>query len=167
MDNILACYKDGTNGTRNCRYFGVVYHLAFIVIMSGFLTESILLLGVNAFMCVMIGLSVAVIQPYKAKVYNIVDTVLILSVGMGFAACICMWIAHIADPQDKVLTEMIAIIPLFTPVLYISGYVALKLGRKLYPLCCIFSKLKAILTLANRERLNNMYSISENTASLQ
>ena len=140
MDNILACYKDGTNGTRNCRYFGVVYHLAFIVIMSGFLTESILLLGVNAFMCVMIGLSVAVIQPYKAKVYNIVDTVLILSVGMGFAACICMWIAHEADPQDKVLTEMIAIIPLFTPVLYISGYMALKLGRKLYPLCCIFNK---------------------------
>ena len=26
MDNILACCKDGTDDTRNCRYFGVVYH---------------------------------------------------------------------------------------------------------------------------------------------
>ena len=30
MDNILACYEDGTNGTRNCCYFGVVYPLVFI-----------------------------------------------------------------------------------------------------------------------------------------
>ena len=37
MDNILACYKDGTNGTRNCRYFGVIYHLAFILIVSGYI----------------------------------------------------------------------------------------------------------------------------------
>ena len=30
MDNILAFYKEGTNGKRICRYFGVVYHLALL-----------------------------------------------------------------------------------------------------------------------------------------
>ena len=79
----------------------------------------------------MIGMSVAVIRPYKASLYNIVDTVLILSLGMGLAAGTSVWIAHEADPQDMVLTEIIASIPLFTPVLYISGYVVLKIGRKL------------------------------------
>ena len=102
------------------------------MILCGCLTKNILLVGVNAFICIIIGMSVAVIQPYKAKAYNIVDTVLILSVGMGFVAGTIIWIAHLADPQEKVLTEMIAIIPLFTLILYISGYVALKIGRKLY-----------------------------------
>ena len=50
MDNILACYKDGTNGTRNCRYFGVVYHIAlFIFINSYMLAESTFLIGIIAF----------------------------------------------------------------------------------------------------------------------
>ena len=161
MDNILACYKDGTNGTRNCRYFGVAYHLAFIVILCGCLTKGVLLVGVNAFVCITIGMSVAVIRPYKAKVYNTVDTVLILSVGMGFVAGTSVFIAHEADLQEMVLTEMIASIPLITPILYISGYVVLKIGRKL----C--QPLKAILSLKISRRLNELYGISENTALLQ
>ena len=40
-------------------------------------------------MCIVTGMLVDVIQHYKAEVYNIVDTVLILSVGLGFAACTC------------------------------------------------------------------------------
>ena len=104
MDNILACYKDGTNGTRNCRYFGLVYHLAYMVILSGFaLTKSMLLVGVNAFMCILIGILVAVIRPYKSEVYNIVDTVLILAVGLGFVAGMSLWMTSHVDPQNMVL----------------------------------------------------------------
>ena len=160
MDNILACYKDGTNGTRNCRYFGVVYYLAFIVLFSGCLTKSILLVGINAFICIVISMSVAVIQPYKAKAYNIVDTVLILSVGLGFIAGTLIWIANIADPHNKVATYWIASVPLAIPLLYISGYLVWTIGRKCFRLlCCNFIKLLF-------RRLTEMQGISENTGLL-
>ena len=139
MDNVLACYKDGTNGTRNCRYFGVVYNLAYIVIMGGFvLTKSILMVGVNAFICILIGMLVAVIRPYKSEVYNIVDTVLILSAGLGFAAGMSLWIVLIVDPQSETLANVIAISPFSVPLLYMVGYVALKVGRRHFrSLCCM------------------------------
>ena len=49
------------------------------------------MVGVNAFMCILIGILVAVIWPYKSEVYNIVDTVLILAVGLGFVAGMSDW----------------------------------------------------------------------------
>ena len=164
MDNILACYKDGTNGTRNCRYFGVVYHLAYIVILGGFaLTKSILMVGVNAFICILIGMLVAVIRPYKSEVYNIVDTVLILSVGLGFAAGMSLWIVSIVDPQSKILADVIAISPFSVPLLYMVGYVASKVGRRhVRSLCCIIIKVKAFLSLGEMRRITEMDGISEN-----
>ena len=118
---------------------GVVYHLAFIVILCGFLTKSILLLGVNAFMCIIIGMSVAVIQPYKDKAYNIVDTVLILSVGLGFVAGTSLWIVNIADPRDSILSYIISVIPFVISLLYIIGYLGLIIGRKCYNHCTVKS----------------------------
>ena len=157
MDNILACYKDGTNGTKNCRYFGVVYHLAFISVLNGYVwTKSILMFGVNAFMCIAVGILVAVIQPYKAKVYNIVDTVLILSVGLGFVAGMCLWIAMIVDPENIVVVYVIAGVPFIFPLLFISGYLLLK----------VVTKLKVVCSLYKMRRLSEMGSISENTPVL-
>ena len=61
MDNILSCYKDGTNGTRNCHYFGVVYHVALLVYIGCMMwAESVFVLGVNTSMSIITGMSVAV-----------------------------------------------------------------------------------------------------------
>ena len=164
MDNILACYKDGTNGTRNCCYFGVVYHIAFIGILSGFvLTKSTLLLGVNAFMCIVITMLVAVIHPYKAKVYNIVDTVLILSVGLGFNVGMSFWIAKIVDPHNKSIADVIVCIPCFIPLFYFIGFLGFKIRKKfVQTLRCIFIQVKASLSLGRR-RTSEMDNMSENT----
>ena len=92
-------------------YFGVVYPTVFITVLSGYmhgLYRSIIIVEVNAFMCIVIDMLVAVIQPYKAKVYNIVDTVLILSVGLGFGTRMCLWIAVIVDPKNIVVAYIIS-----------------------------------------------------------
>ena len=168
MDNILACYKDGTNGTRNCRYFGVVYPIAFIAVLSGYaLTRSLLMEVVNAFVCIVIGMLVAVIQPYKAKVYNIVDTVLILSVGLGFVAGMTLWIATFVDPLNKVVAVVITNIASILPLLYITGYMALKVGRSFQWLCCIYIYRKVKTMLSLERSLSEINSISESTALLQ
>ena len=62
------------------------------------------MLGINAFMRIVIGMLVAVIQPYKAKVYNIVDTILILSVGLGFASGMSALTASILDYRNRLVT---------------------------------------------------------------
>ena len=80
------------------------------------LTKTILVVGVNAFMCIIIGMLVAVIQPYKVTVYNVVDTVLILSVGLTFAACMSLWIAWNADLENNTLAVVITLTPFNVPL---------------------------------------------------
>ena len=166
MDNILACYKDGTNGTRNCRYFAVVYHLAYIIILSGYAwTRSTLVFGVNAFMCIVIGILVAVIQPYKAKVYNIVDTVLILSVGLLFVSGMSNLIANTVDPQNIIVSYIMTLIPSMVPLLYFVGYLVLRIRkRSCQSLHFIFINVKAFLFWGIIRRQTG---ISENTPLLQ
>ena len=164
MDNVLACYKDGTNGTRNCRFFGAVYHLAYICILSGFAwTRSILVLGVNTFMCIVIGIFIAIIQPYRAKVYNIVDTVLILSVGLGFASSISFATAVTVDPQNTYVAYAMGVFPtIIIPLFYFIGYLGIKIGKRCIPSLCSFC-VKVILFCKSRKRQG---AITENTALL-
>ena len=43
-------------------------------------------------------------------VYNMVDTVLILSVGLGFGTRMCLWIAMVVDPQNNAVVNVVTII---------------------------------------------------------
>ena len=131
MDNILACYKDGTNGTRNCRYFGVVYHFTLLVLLLCYIfTETTIVLGVNAFVCIVVGMLVAVIQPYKSKVYNTVDIILILGVGLYYAGAICLLVAYIEAPLQRKPWLWLIILPTVIPFLYIVGYFGYKIVKK-------------------------------------
>ena len=128
MDNILACYKDGTNGTRNCRYFGVVYHIALFIFMNSYMLEkSIFLLGMIAFICILAGMLVALIQPYKYKLYNIVDVILLLSTGLLFIAALCSIIVFIEAQGNTVFIFMITTVPYTIPLIYLLGTLACKL----------------------------------------
>ena len=151
MDNILACYKDGTNGTRNCRYFGVVYHIALLAFMlSNGLTLTVIVLGVKIFVCVLLGMLVAVIQPYKSKVYNTVDIILILGVGLGSAGGMSLVMAYIEAPSQKELGLLLATVPGIIPFLYIVGYVGYRSLRKFYHL------LRNCFTPSLKDRLSSL-----------
>ena len=73
-----GCYKDGTNGSIDCRFFAGLYFIFRIIILlilalntsfpSGFL---MVIIATTSFM-----LLFAVFQPYKSKVYNIIDILL-------------------------------------------------------------------------------------------
>ena len=133
MDNILACYKDGTKGTRNCRYFAVVYHFAlFSYICSYAWTKTTFSLGLNTFACIVVGMLVAVIQPYKSKVYNTVDIILILGVGLCYAGAMSVFIAYMEDPAEQIPAIVISVIPSTIPFLYFVGY-------SMYNCCRLFA----------------------------
>ena len=127
MDNILGCYKDGTNGTRNCRFFAVVYHFALFVYVLCFLcVHNAFILGLNCYVSIIVGMLVAVIQPYKSKVYNTVDIILILSVGLCFAGAISSFFAYIEAPYQQNTGIIMAIFPAIIPFIYFFGYVGYK-----------------------------------------
>ena len=131
MDNLLGCYKDGTNGTRNCRYFAVVYHVARIVYFSCFTwTESLYLYPITVYICIILGMLVAVIQPYKSLAYNTVDTILVLSLGLAYTGSLAFFLAGLTDPLHVTASIAITFVPLLVPILYIVGYVG-------YELCCV------------------------------
>ena len=136
VDNILACYKDGTNGNRNCRFFSVVYYSALIgsLISLQFAKNSVMT-GWNAYVCIVAGMLVAVIQPYKSKVYNTVDIVLTLSVGLGFVGSMSLFLSFIEAPFQKTSTFVMAIAPWLIPFLYIASYMGLKCYFKV---CSLF-----------------------------
>ena len=133
MDNILSCYKDGTNGTRNCRYFAIVYHLAVVLYGASFiLAKSPLLLGCNAFVLILVVMLLVAVRPYKSKVYNTVDTILILSVGLWTAGGLSSFIAYVDAPFNKAMSLAMLVIPFTFPFFYLLGYVGYKCFSKIH-----------------------------------
>ena len=83
MDNLLGCYKDGTNGTRNCRYFAAVYHIARITLFVSFAAFKSPYYGpISLYIFIITALLVLILQPYKSAVYNILDASLILTLAL-------------------------------------------------------------------------------------
>jgi len=87
-DSFQGCFKDGTNGTRDCRYFAAVYLITRIILYTtyalayegtDFASQGTLLLIVLA------GL-VATVRPYSHKfaLYNYVDTVMISALALVY-----------------------------------------------------------------------------------
>jgi hypothetical protein len=129
MDSILACYKDGTNGTRNFRYFGVVYHLALLFCIGSFvITKDTFILGCITFACILVGMLVAVARPYKSNIYNTVDVFQILSVGLGFSGGITFLLA--VTPLEKTGSRVM-FVPFTLPLLYLVASVC-KANRLLF-----------------------------------
>ena len=86
VDAFQGCYKDGTNGTRDCRYFvglQLILRLFFPVIFL-MIRESFL----SLFSCaVVLGLYttlVVIVEPYKITVYNKTDIPLLIVLLIAF-----------------------------------------------------------------------------------
>ena len=127
VDAFQGCYKDGTNGTRDCRYFAalqLVLRLLFPFIFL-FIRESMMCL----FSCtVLLGLYLTlfvIVQPYKNTVYNKTDVPLLMSLLLiSFTSCV-VTIAHFHDSLHLV-RFVTGILCVCVPLLYIVIWSALQ-----------------------------------------
>ena len=81
VDAFQGCYKDGTDGTRDCRYFAAMYLLVRIIMMIILLSsESIVVFFWEGITVFVFSLIVIVARPYKHQysAYNTVNSVLTL-----------------------------------------------------------------------------------------
>ena len=87
MDAFQGCYKDGTNGTRDCRYFSALHLILRIALFTTYaITVNTLVYTLVAVILIVFAILNAVIQPYKQEhsIYNVTDTVLVLIMAMSY-----------------------------------------------------------------------------------
>ena len=85
IDAFQGCFKDETNGTRDCRYFAAVYLLMRLLLFFLFaFTLNAAFYAVTILALIGIAMLIIIVQPYKAKFssYNAVDSVFILTLAM-------------------------------------------------------------------------------------
>ena len=115
-------YKDGTNGTRDCRYFAAVILLLRICALTVY---AVTLSGYFYFIFALILLILVVllftIQPFKQDIYNKTEAILFLIVVMFSVSRFSLG-KHL--PLDyKRLTYIITFISTLLPLLYVTGLV--------------------------------------------
>ena len=84
IDAFQDCFKDGTNGTWDCRYFAAVYLMRLVLFFPFVFTLGAAFYAVAILSLIGITMLIIIVQPYKAKFssYNVVDSVFILTLAM-------------------------------------------------------------------------------------
>ena len=123
IDAFQGCYKDGTNGTRDCRYFAAAFLLARILVFVIFaFTQTELFYCAILFLLIPLVIAMLVLQPYKPRfaTYNVVDSVLVLVVALWCAGILCFDISTQKAHKWKICFAIILYIVTILPLFYIS-----------------------------------------------
>ena len=117
IDAFQGCYKDGTDRTRDCRYFAAAFLFARISLFA--LSPTGLFYGTALFVFIPLAMAITIMQPYKPKFsrYNAVDSVLVLLAALWCATVVCTIFAKLeAHKWIKFFTSLpyiVGILPLF------------------------------------------------------
>ena len=132
MDAFQGCYKDGTNGTRDCRYFAAVYlitrvavNLMLVFTLVTFSNSPI----ITALLIIILLLSG--FRPYKKEFYNVLDIFFLASV-ISFISS--FWImqdfnTQLIESPDRSVLIPLALIPVVYPLCVVLYYVWKKSRR--------------------------------------
>ena len=130
IDSFQGYYKDGTNGTRDCRYFAGVYLLVRLLLCILFaVTRSAVYYGVAFLVLIGVAMLIAIVQPYKVEfgTYNTVDSVFILTLAMWCGTVLCISIAvekaHYLVEAFAILSFLVGTLPLFYLVVIILCWI--------------------------------------------
>ena len=122
MDAFQGCYKDGTDGTRDCRYFAAVYPLFKITLFLVYaVTLSGLFYAVGTVGLVLLAMLIVIVQPYKVKfaTYNTTDSVLILLLAGWYASVLCLSVSSSKSFKFVKVSFIIIALTAILPLSYI------------------------------------------------
>ena len=132
MDGFLGCYKDGTNGTRDCRYFAAFYLFSRVVVHVSlvftfiFYCSSILI----AQLVIMV-LLLSSFKPYKEEFYNQLDIFLFVSLILFFSSAWVLqdYTSQLMEPINRFFLLLLAPIPVAYPLCLVVYHLRKKSGR--------------------------------------
>ena len=103
MDTFQGHYKDGTNGTRDLRFFsGLNLLLRVVVYTSTVVTYQIFSYAYTSSVIVVAAVSVALAQPYKNYYYNVIDASLLSLLTMLYLTLLPMVFYHTPETENGV-----------------------------------------------------------------
>ena len=117
MDTFQGGFKDGTNGTRDCRYFAAVY---LIVRMALYISLGISIVTFNITMIngvlLLFGVLLVIFQPYKKSLHNKIDIILMFIMMAFFSSA---WLFDVDDIWLERIVDRFVLIPMSPiPLLY-------------------------------------------------
>ena len=122
IDAFLGCYKDGTNGTRDCRYFAGVYLLVRLILFLLFtITHSVAFYAMATIVLIIVAMLLVIVQPYKAEftAYNAVDSVFILTIAMWYGTAVFFNTPTATSQGLLYKTVIVSFLIAATPLLYL------------------------------------------------
>ena len=131
-DAFQGCYKNGTNGTRDYRYFAGFYLLFQVVLLVAFIsTAADYLWLIIILFAVVISLLFAFFRPYKNNYFNIIDSSGFALLAISFF--LMMYAIHISYIPFELLYVVLLI-----PFLYFIAFTSFKVISRVRPLhtCC-------------------------------
>ena len=123
IDAFQVCYKDGTNGTRDCRCFAPAFLIVRVLLYIIFaLSPRILFYGEALFVFITLAVMTAIMKPYKPQfvMYNGVNSVLVLLLALWCATFVCINIAAMKAWRCLILSVVLSFILAVLPLFYIS-----------------------------------------------
>ena len=124
VDNFQGCYKDGTQGTRDYRYFAGLY---FILRLAVFLAHTFLmpyyLLSwmVTGIIIIAASLCLTIFRPYKENKFNVLDCILLTLYAIN---AFFIGYTPFAENQGMIRALYAVILTISSvPLLYISMYI--------------------------------------------
>ena len=123
IDAFQGCYKDGTNGTWDCRYFAAVFPFSRILLFIIFaLSQTTLFYGAALVVLIPLAIAIVIVQPYKPRysTYNVVDSVLVLTMALWASTIVCINAAALEAYKWKKWSLVISFIVVLLLLFYIS-----------------------------------------------
>ena len=123
MDTFQGHYKNGTNGTHDLRFFsGLNLLLRVVVYASTVLNYQIESYAyINVIICVL-AISVALAQPYKKYIHNVIESCFLITIGMLFVTFAPFVFGKFVRAERG--TTIIYAILLAIPLLYMAVLIA-------------------------------------------
>ena len=120
MDAFQGCYKNGTNGTRECRFFSAIHLLVrisvFIAMAVSLSTSAVVAAFMVGVIFTLFAILLAVVQPYKSPIYNAIDTVLALNVALIYFCMVAKTVVMVRADFTNFQTLMSVMFSVFLPI---------------------------------------------------
>ena len=124
MDSFHGCYKNGTDGTRDCRSFASIFLFARIAVCFEYALTNFNYHTTVLITCTSLAVLIAVVHPYNKQntIFNHLDPLMILF--------LVVWLVFFHDARQAAGTHLrfqyttlpLCYVVLILPVLFIVGY---------------------------------------------
>ena len=131
MDAFQGCFKDGTNGTKDCRYFVSIYFITRVLMHLGFIvTNNTFSTIIQTTVLQVVVILLVCFQPYKKYTYTIVDTVFLLTLCIVINSVAKFHNGYVHSLSSRVnhLYILAAPVPIVYPLYLVLRYTVKRTG---------------------------------------